>query len=139
MKVCSLYDPATGHFTGEIVGGSPKQLAANMPPGLLAIEGRFDRLSQRVDLETGTVVDWQPPAPDGDHEWNPDSKRWVLKIEIAAAIERSRAALAEIEKLEGSQARPLRELAIDPSAESAAAKLRAIDEEIAALRRDLSD
>lgn len=100
MKTRSLYDPASGLFTGRIVTCSDDQLAANLKPRDRAVEGRFDRVCQRVDfaaLDLATpgdystpadfVVDHQPPRPDNDHDWiaeNPTAptragQRWRWK------------------------------------------------------------
>src|SRR5689334_24997010 len=49
--------------------------AANAPPGHAPLEGRFDRHSQRVNLSSGCVEDYQPPPPSDDHEWNAATKR----------------------------------------------------------------
>ncbi|WP_428421978.1 tail fiber assembly protein [Methylibium sp.] len=63
----------------------------NIPSGLAAREGVYDHLSQRVDLITGAVVDWQPPAPaDTEFEtwaWDAKTRRW-LSTPTEAAIAR---------------------------------------------------
>lgn len=58
---------------------------ANAPAGHEPIEGAYDHLSQRVDVPSGKVVDYQPPQPSTDHEWNHVTKRWDLN---QAALER---------------------------------------------------
>lgn len=81
------------------------------------------------------VIDWQPPQPDADHEWNADSRRWE---KTAAAAERDRkrlVALARIDTIERQQLRTMREHAL--GYDGAAARLKAMDEEILALRADL--
>lgn len=83
MGVRSLYDPATGLFTGQTVSG----VLAN-PSGLAAIPGVFDHLSQRVNLETGQIEDYQPDAPADDDlrtwDWDAQIKRWVATPTLAA-------------------------------------------------------
>ena len=86
----SFYDVATGALAPGAITCSAAQLAANTPPGHAAIAGRFDPLSQRVDLATGQVVDWQPPAPADDElrtwAWDAVTRRWVASpTELALA------------------------------------------------------
>lgn len=42
--------------------------------------GRFDHLSQRVDVGTEghPVIDWRPEQPSANHELDSASKRWKL-------------------------------------------------------------
>ena len=65
----------------------------NAPAGHLAIEGRFDWLSQRVDLATGQVVDFVPPAPadtpDATHAWDDATRRWLAAPTLAATQHRA--------------------------------------------------
>jgi Phage tail assembly chaperone protein len=88
MKVWTFYRVEDGLFNGSQFEGSEEHLQVNLPPGYAALEGRYDYLSQRVDLETGDVVDYQPPAPpDTEFEaftWNPQTKRWVSTPTTAA-------------------------------------------------------
>jgi hypothetical protein len=76
----SFYDPQTGLFTGESRSGPAEWLASCVPDGLAAAPGLYDRLSQRVDLVTMEVVDYQPPAPDDDElrtwAWDATERRW---------------------------------------------------------------
>lgn len=86
----SFYDAATGTFSRGRIVCSPAQLAANTPHGCVPIAGAFDPLSQRVDIGTGQVVDYQPPAPTDDDlrtwAWNADTRRWVASpTELAVA------------------------------------------------------
>jgi hypothetical protein len=110
--------------------------AANAPADHLAIAGRFDPLSQRIDVASGMVIDYQPPQPSPDHVWNAATTRWQLS---AAAQQRQAmrdAALRRIAALEASQGRALREAAIGTS--GAVEKLKALDAQIAELRQDLA-
>ena len=145
MKVFSFYDPLTGLFTGATVSGNAQSLAANLPANRAAIEGRFDRICQRVDVVSGAVVDYQPPQTDADHEWraeNPEaptraSQRWrwlkrpeILALELAHA--NARAAIAE---QEAASLRAMREALIATLPEGPALqRLREIDREISAAR-----
>lgn len=75
--------------TGEILAFRDKLVEPMpVPPdGIGAIDGAYDHLSQRVDLETGEVVDWQPDKPAGDeytdHEWDANTKRWRSVLTLA--------------------------------------------------------
>jgi hypothetical protein len=128
----SFYDPATGLFTGRRYSGPSKYLDINTPSGMSHIAGTYDHLSQRV--ESGEVVDYRPTAPDEDHEWNEEIRRWRVKPEIAEQRQRRKSALKQIDELERRQLRPARELAIDPSNEESARRLREIEGQIAMIR-----
>jgi hypothetical protein len=135
----SFYDEITGLFSGRRFSGSERLIVKSTPAGMRAIEGRFDRLSQRVDIATGAVIDFQPPAPDNDHEWRENvvngRPRWVKKASVRAAEQRDKAARSRIAELEASQQRAIREHLLGDAA--AAQRLRDIDDEIKSLRSDL--
>lgn len=118
MRRWSFYDAASGTFTGRTtstnVRGDPDPIA---PPGLGVIAGVFDRLSQRVDLKTGEVI---------EH----------VDKDLAERLERDeqrRGAQSRIEELERKAARPLLELRSNPDDEQAKQRLDEIQEEIAQL------
>ena len=134
MNAWSFYDPATGLFSKRVLHCSARAVEANTPSGLLVLEGEYDYLSQRVDLETGQVVDYQPPAPDDDHLWHHDAKRWRLKPEVAERRRSQAKARAKILELEASQLRPQRELMMDPENKEARQRLEAIEAAIAEQR-----
>lgn len=100
-------------------------------------------MCQRVDLATGEVVDYVPPRPDDTDDstfaWSAEAKRWTPSP-TAAALERDRKAriVAEIERIESSQQRPLRELALKPGSEGALMVLANTDRLIADLRARLN-
>lgn len=112
MKTITPFDPNTGRF-GAVLQ-VPDAAAERYKPFK---EGRFDKRTQRVDLATNSVVTYQRHASEIDAE-----QRAV----------RARLARRRIQQLEISQARRVRELLAenDPT-------LKAIDDEIAALRADL--
>lgn len=132
----SFCDASTGLFSSIRYSGP--SVEENTPAGMIAIEGDFDPLSQRVELTTLQVVDWQPPKPDDDHEWQPSIRRWVLTRGASERAARRAVALARIAALETAQARPVRELQIDPLNTRARERLLEIEAEIAALRADLT-
>ena len=62
MSTVTYYRLDTGLFEGgQTYSGTTPEKSA--PPGFGWVEGWHDHLSKRVDLETGDVVDYQPPAP----------------------------------------------------------------------------
>lgn len=77
----SIYSLETGLFTGHAVSGPVEFLPSQIPDGMGGKLGRYDHLSQKVDLETGEVVDYQPSAPESDGllewTWDAQSKRWA--------------------------------------------------------------
>lgn len=82
--VWSFYEATTGLFGPQRVSCDPgPTLEKNTPAGYVAIEGRFDPLSQRVNLITGLVEPYVPPKPadteDTTYIWNEEKKRWVAK------------------------------------------------------------
>jgi len=138
MKVWSFCDSQSGMLSRRTFSGPDDSIAANTPPGLQAIEGEHDHLSRRVDLATGEVIDWQPPAPSTDHEWNATSRRWELSADAIERAEKLQRAQARINHLELAQLRPLRELVRDPQNAAALARMDEIEAEIAGLRADLT-
>lgn len=138
MRHFSVYRLSDGLFTGQQIGlptvateREQSHALGTLPEGCAVMEGRFDHLAQRVDLTTCAVVDYQPPQPSPDHEWDEATKRWQLS---AAAVERQQRrseAVARIRELEAAQARPLRELALRPGDPTALGRLREIEAEIA--------
>ena len=135
-----VYRLSDGMLTGESFSlsttpGIDEHVARCTPEGCALFEAldRPDVLSQRIDVQTGELVDYQPPQPSADHEWNEISRRWVLSQHAQTRNARRQAAQARIDELERRQARRVRELlaAQDP-------QLKQLDDEIAALRSDLT-
>lgn len=96
----SLYDTETGYFTGQRLRGSADFIAANLPQGCSTIAGEHDHLCRRVDLESGEVVPWQPPAPADDDtrtwSWDEATERWQpvpTAAALAATVRQQRDAL----------------------------------------------
>ena len=75
------------------------------------------------------VVDYQPPAPGADHEWNAAARRW----ELTAAESKRRARQALARSLESQQHGLVRRLVLDLTDADARAKLKALHDEIAGL------
>lgn len=80
MGEWSFYDVQTGLFTGRAISCQASTLGINGRDGEAAMPGRHDPLCRRVDLETGEVVAYQPPAPPDDDlrtwMWNADAEAW---------------------------------------------------------------
>jgi len=138
IRTFSFYDATTGIFNGRRISISnhdrhEAEIAANAGPGHTYIEGRYDHESQRVDIVAGIVVDYQPPQPSADHEWNASAKRWHLSAAVSSRNQARDVALAAIARLEASQPRAMRDFVLrgDNS------RILAIDAEIERLRADL--
>lgn len=146
-KTWTFYDSATGLFQpGCSIGPEGADMSGFAPAGFLPMEGEFDHLSQRVNVEdTEEVIDYQPPAPDDDDlrtwDWDTETKRWVATPTVAgrkpAMLGTVEAQMLAIESTE--QARPTRELvlallaATTPPPEAVAA-LEAVEAELTTLR-----
>ena len=136
-KTYSLYEAATGLFTGKRLHCDDEGLlAVRLPAGTLAMEGAFDHRAQRLDLASGKVVAYRPPAPSPDHEWDAVGKRWQYKAANPGPEGRTGAIYARIQALEATQGRAVREATLgDPQAMR---RLKEIDAEISELRRELA-
>jgi hypothetical protein len=83
-------DENTGIFVGQSWSGPEGK--APVRTGLRAVSvdhlSRFDWQAMRVDLATGHVVDYQPPAPPNTEfetfAWDAGIKRWVATPTLAA-------------------------------------------------------
>jgi hypothetical protein len=137
MYVVSFYHRETGLFSGRhLMVSDPEMIALNTPPDHVAIDGdHYDPATQKVDVATGLVVDNLSPQPSPEHEWNPHSRRWQLRPEVAARHKARDKALARITELELKALRALREHALGKT--GATERLRAIDGEIGTLRAAL--
>ncbi|HEY4972900.1 MAG TPA: hypothetical protein VII41_04785 [Steroidobacteraceae bacterium] len=138
-RVVSFYHKVSGLFHARhLMSSDAKSIALNTPDEHIAIDGdHFDRLSQRIDVKTGKVIDLLPTQPSDDHEWNATDRRWQMKPEVVAKEETRRHAILRITQLEMSGVRSLRELALGEA--KAADRLKALDSEIAALRKSLDE
>ena len=146
MKTFVFFDPLTGLFLDQVKTLNEQFIAQNTPDGSVAMEGQHDHLSKRVDLATGEVIDWQPPAPpDTDletFEWDalsePKRPRWRARPTAKALVRAENAAIvAQIEREEAKQARSIRELTLSPNSRAAKDSLQAIENKVAELRATL--
>ncbi len=113
--IVSFYDLATGLFSDKTFTGSDAAVLRNTPAGEGAIEGIYDALSQRVDIGTADVVPYTPPP-----------ERLETRDELSAR--------EKILRLEHRQARPVRELMLDPTNQAARDLLQQIHDQIVQLR-----
>jgi hypothetical protein len=139
-KLFSFYDLETGvlhakQISYDAAHGHEDLAIRNTPSGHGFIEGHYDHLSQRVDVHTKMITDYQPPMPSKDHEWNTTTKRWQLNAAAQARLDSRRAALAEIARLESMQPRALREVAL--KIPGGTDKLASIEAQIQTLRTRL--
>lgn len=88
MSSFDFYDLATGLFIGQSFMGDLDHIQHTMPTGLGYAKGVADWQSQRVDLKTGVVVDYQPPGPPADTQqtwaWDDRTRRWIATPTLAA-------------------------------------------------------
>lgn len=131
----SIYDSSTGLFTGRTISVPLSALAANIAEGHSSIEGVHDHLSKRIDLVTGELVDYQPPAPSAEHEWNTETKRWQLSAAAADRTQRRATALARMGELDARSIRASREALLDPI--GGIERVKAINDEMELLRSQL--
>jgi hypothetical protein len=130
-----FFDAATGLFAGRTFSGEEAHLACNTPAGVIAVPDVTDPESQRVDIASGQLVDYQPPQPSSDHEWNTTTRRWRLTATAQAKLKKRQTALAAIGGLEEArQPRAVRDALLGRGTEA----LQKLDGEIAALRQDLA-
>jgi hypothetical protein len=114
------------------------QRAVNTPAGHGLIEGAFDARCQRLDVATGEVVPYRPPAPaddaDSTWQWSETGLRWVAVATPARqAREERQRRIAAARELEASQGRALRALLLNPADVEARAKLEEIEAAIVSL------
>ncbi|HTE42633.1 MAG TPA: hypothetical protein VK629_17565 [Steroidobacteraceae bacterium] len=86
MSMVSFYKLDTGLFTGVFISANDRVIAANCKEGESFIAGRYDRKTHRVDIATGKVVAYQPPADE------------VTAEQKLKADKRARAELDEIDR-----------------------------------------
>jgi hypothetical protein len=129
-RAFSVYRVSDGTFLpGAYYATEPPDAEALARKGLVAIEGQFDRMTQRV--VDGTVVEQKTTPPSPGHEWDAVRRVWVDALE-----ERLQEARAAMEAREKSQLRTMREALLDllPAKHPARQRLQATDDEIKGLR-----
>lgn len=133
-----FYDLKTGALAQfHFLTSEPGDVEANIPDGHGVINGHYDHQCQRVELLGGTpaVVDYQPPQPSPDHEWNSKTKRWNLNAAAQGRIDRHNYATNRIQQLELKSLRAMREIQL--SVDGGKQHLEALHAEIEKCRQDL--
>lgn len=119
MNLCwSLYRLDTGEFTGRQFSGPENALGINTPSGCGAVQGRYDKYTQRVDVRNGLVVERERPEAELEEE---------LRQQRMAVVQ------AHIRELEQRQHRRVRELLAESDP-----MLKGLADQIEALRAELS-
>lgn len=100
MRTWHFYRLADGTLTGRTVtldDSDEALLQANTPAGCAVVADVADWMAQRVDLATGALVDWQPPAPADTElqtwQWDAAARRWLpvpTTAALAAEVRRTR-------------------------------------------------
>jgi hypothetical protein len=136
MKSYSFYHRDTGLLKDVVFSTDDEtQLVNNIPADHVALEGQHDALSKRVDVRTGLVIDYQPPSPSPEHEWNADTGRWQISAAVQAKAQARAAAMTALAALDIKSIRTLRELALGVA--GAHDRLAAIEAAVAAERAKL--
>lgn len=109
--------------------GPTHLLSVNTPEGCIAVAENLDHLSQRI--VGGVVVDYQPPPPSVDHEWNGTTKRWQMKPDVLAKQNMKAAALVTLTALDQSEIRALSDVIagldiLDPEARARLLAIRSL-------------
>lgn len=90
-KSWSFAHRESGVFSGARFSGPEHLLGINCPSGYIPVMGQHDHNRVRVDIATGDLVEYQPPAPPADDwqtwAWDADAWRWV-SVPTAAALAR---------------------------------------------------
>lgn len=129
MRNVTFYHKDTGLLHPvTVVTNDDRAVALNTPADHVAIDhpegGRLDHLSQRVDVTTGNVADYQAP-PSPDQEW---------RAQFSAA----RVSGARRAELVSQQHSLVRRLALNPSDGPARTALESIDAELHLLSENTS-
>lgn len=94
MSTWSFCD-ADGIFTGARYTGPDRTLPDNTPAGCTPVEGSHDHNCRRVDMASGAIVPWQPPAPPdtalATWAWDAGTERWISQPTQAARAASARA------------------------------------------------
>jgi len=129
MRRFCYYHKETGLLSERtLVVNSPtaeRDAAANAPPDHAPLEGDFHHQRHRVDIATGAVIDYQPPAPSEHHEWHESSRQCLLKPEAAEMRAAHFRAMGELQQLDAKALRAMTDHIMGDKA--AAARLSQIE------------
>lgn len=139
MKIVSFYHKDTGLLNSvQFMCSDDADLVLNTPKNHAVIDGHHDSLCKKVDIESKTVVDYQPLQPSENHEWNNFTKRWVHTKEYQVRLEKRNAAAFQISMLECRQPRILRKIALQAEGwMTYKSELIEIENQITELEKDL--
>jgi hypothetical protein len=87
MNTWSTYFLCSGLFTGFRLQISAASLEVNVPEDCGCIVGEYDSLAERVDIDSGLVIEYRPDQPSEDYAWCTESRRW-LYVQTDADIAR---------------------------------------------------
>ena len=90
-----FYDSITGLFDGSTYSGDEESLQdqINHRKTVLAYTSSesIDYLSQKIDISTKTLIEYQPPAPPNSEKstwsWSTETKRWVETLTNAEKLD----------------------------------------------------
>jgi hypothetical protein len=120
-KKWSFYRESDGLFLSKRVStNSMTTLARDTPPECIAIEGHYDRFSQRVDIATGELIEDQSLGIERDRERRINA----AKLDLAEVDRKQHRRVREILAANDPQLASLEE-----EAKAARARLSAIDDE----------
>ena len=96
--------------------GPAEQLVDNTPPNAGHVDADLvtDPPSQRINVLTGAVIDWQPPRPSDGHYWDTQARRWFLDPIVEARNRRTDEIMQTIKGIDERMIRPGFELMDDP-------------------------
>jgi hypothetical protein len=134
VKATSFYHKDTGLLHPMVLTLSTgKDVSRNTPIDYIAIEGHHDANCKRVDLQTKTVIDYVPPQPSSDHQWNTNTNRWALGATVQTKGRARPTALRQIGVLETKGIRAMREAQLGKP--GALDRIAALEAQIEDLRR----
>lgn len=113
MRTWWSYRKTDGIFTGAMHSADTfQEIAGNESGDIGLIAGVSDWQSQRVNLLTRELVEYQPPLPDADHEWDPQAKRVIVKVDVSVRRAKKRRGQDDVDALDRKTIRTVRELVI---------------------------
>lgn len=131
MRWC-FYSLETGLFSGLTRSCSRKLLEQNIPPGFAPIEGVFDRLSQRVDLNA--LAKAEPGDFSTARDFVVAYERPAEQIESEQRARLDENARRRLREIDLAMIRPLAQLRSDPQDVVALAAIAELETEAVALR-----
>lgn len=146
MTTITIFDEQSGAFGRVLRLPASAKPETQLRPGESYKVGVYDKHSQRVEMATGAVVDYIPPPPDADHEWDLIAKRYRKRVDVLRAEAADTQARERIAELEQSKLRALTDHVLSPDVEVEIGGRRMLPKDrvaeleaaIAELRKDLA-